>query len=65
MTFLQNLDRLLELIEQIAAYEMGDPNVTKGMYIVDLRTASDLAEAFQMDYYRAQCQDKLLRPENV
>ena len=65
MTTLQKLDQFLNLIEDIAAYEMGDVNIGKYVYREYLKKAEELATQFNMIMYAQQCQEKLNLPQNV
>lgn len=50
------------MIDRIAQYELGNPDVTRSSYESCLETASQLAEGFDMNFYAAQCREKLDGP---
>lgn len=59
MTTLQKLEQLLAMIDRIAQYELGNPDVTRSSYESCLEMVVQLAEGFDMNFYAAQCREKL------
>ncbi len=59
MTTLERLDQLLALIDRIAQYEIGNPEVPAASYASSLEIAASSAEEFGMGHYATQCQEKL------
>jgi hypothetical protein len=64
-TTLEALDELLEMVESIAQYEMGNPEINQASYQSCLETCVKLAVRFDMPDYAAQCREKLTLPQNV